>query len=186
MAGPVPRIRNSGGGIEREDRLDMPGVELGQRRRLPCHRPLRRQQQRAVDPPVDEEAVGGEALDERARRPAGSRSNPGTKILVAAAALGAASPDPFGMKLSGRHPQPDQDRRGDVDRRIGADEDADEDRDGEAEDHVRAQDQQQASSASRIDELVTIVRDSVSFSDRLSSGTISILRYLRRFSRMRS
>ena len=33
---------------------------------------------------------------------------------------------------------------------------------------------------------VTIVRDSVSLRERLRSGTISILRYLRRFSRIRS
>ena len=41
-------------------------------------------------------------------------------------------------------------------------------------------------SASMIDSEVTMVRDSVSFNDRLSSGTIAILRYLRRFSRIRS
>ena len=43
-----------------------------------------------------------------------------------------------------------------------------------------------APSASRIESDVTIVRDSVSFSERSSISRISILRYFRRFSRMRS
>jgi hypothetical protein len=36
MAGPVPRIRNSGGRLEREQRLEMLDRQLGERGRRPA------------------------------------------------------------------------------------------------------------------------------------------------------
>ena len=126
-AAPVPRSRNSGAGSSASSGSRSAGASSASAGGVPAVGALRRQQQRR------------DRLRRRPRsrrpakpwtsgpaRPAGSRSNLGAVIaFVARPAPRSRLDRVLGQEAVRRHPQPDQDRRGDVDRRIGADEDAD-------------------------------------------------------------